>query len=93
MKRVTCITRTNLQGAHERIQALGGVNADGTRWHRSQADVASDINSGRCDYYVEQPGGHRVTLVVVRSSTGYVYVKTQADGEQPNNLLSLPDCR
>ncbi|MDY7605641.1 DUF3892 domain-containing protein [Serratia marcescens] len=31
---VTCIRKSDRQSVHERIQAIGGVNADGTRWSR-----------------------------------------------------------
>ncbi|WP_437673169.1 DUF3892 domain-containing protein [Sorangium sp. So ce131] len=92
MKRVSCIRRTNRQSAHERIQGIGGVEPDGTPWYHPLAVAISNISSKRFSYYVERPGGHRVTLVIARSSAGHDYVKTEADGEQPNNLLALPDC-
>ena len=91
-KRISCIKKTDRQAAHERILAVGGVNPDGSRWKESQGDAVSSINTGRCSYYVERPVGHRVEVVVARSASGYEYLKTQADGEQPNNLLSLPEC-
>jgi hypothetical protein len=30
--------------------------------------------------------------VVARAASGHKYLKTESDGEQPNNLLSLPEC-
>ncbi|WP_434093781.1 DUF3892 domain-containing protein, partial [Serratia marcescens] len=36
---VTCIKKSARQNAHERIQAIGGINADGTRWSLPQADA------------------------------------------------------
>jgi len=33
-----------------------------------------------------------VDVVVAKSQYGHKYLKTVADGEQPNNLLSLPEC-
>ena len=30
--------------------------------------------------------------VVAVSRFGNKYIKTEADGDQPNNLLSLPEC-
>jgi hypothetical protein len=37
-------------------------------------------------------GGQTVWVIVARSAAGNKYLKTQNDGEQPNNLLSLPEC-
>ena len=34
-----------------------------------------------------------VDVVVAVSRFGHSYLKTQADGEVPDNLLSLPECR
>jgi len=31
-------------------------------------------------------------VIVSNSAAGNKYLKTQNDGEQPNNLLSLPEC-
>ncbi|HFR4624887.1 DUF3892 domain-containing protein [Klebsiella pneumoniae] len=31
-------------------------------------------------------------MIVAVSASGNKYLKTQNDGEQPNNLLSLPEC-
>nr|WP_269474859.1 DUF3892 domain-containing protein [Serratia ureilytica] len=35
---------------------------------------------------------HSVWVIVSNSAAGNKYLKTQNDGEQPNNLLSLPEC-
>ena len=44
------------------------------------------------EFYVDRPHGDRVKLVVAKSAQGNKYVKTESDGDQPNNLLSLPEC-
>lgn len=36
--------------------------------------------------------GQTAIVVVAVSRFGNKYIKTEADGEQPNNLLSLPEC-
>ena len=33
-----------------------------------------------------------VSVIVATSRYGNKYLKTEADGEEPNNLLSLPEC-
>ncbi|MDP8217161.1 MAG: DUF3892 domain-containing protein [Candidatus Theseobacter exili] len=37
-------------------------------------------------------GGSVVNVIVAVSKYGNKYLKTEADGEEPNNLLSLPEC-
>jgi hypothetical protein len=36
--------------------------------------------------------GVSVDVIVSKSAAGHKYLKTKNDGEQPNNLLSLPEC-
>lgn len=88
---VTCIKKSDRQNAHERIQAIGGVNADGTRWSLPQADAIAGIDAGTWRFWVTA-NGHSVWVIVSTSATGNKYLKTQNDGENPNNLLSLPEC-
>jgi hypothetical protein len=90
--RVECINKTDRYNPHERIRSIGGRNGDGTRWKLSQADAIRGIEDGTWAFYVERPAGDRVPVVVAVSAAGNKYLKTVADGDQPNNLLSLPEC-
>ncbi len=42
-------------------------------------------------FYIEKRGGHRVDVIVATNAYGN-YLKTDADREQPNKLLSLQTC-
>jgi hypothetical protein len=90
--RVRCINKSDRTNPHERIRNIGGMNADGTRWKLSQPEAVDGIQSGKWSFYVERPSGDRVAVVVARSAYGNLYIKAEADGDQPNNLLSLPEC-
>jgi hypothetical protein len=89
--RVGCINKTNRTSAHERIHNIGGVNPNGTRWKLSEPDAITGLKDGRWQFYVERPTGHTARVVIAKR-VGHEYLKTDADGEQPDNLLALPEC-
>ncbi|MBP6893569.1 MAG: DUF3892 domain-containing protein [Gammaproteobacteria bacterium] len=88
---ISCINKTNRTSAHERIHSIGGVNPDGSRWKLDQRQAIADVESGKFRFWVSA-GGSSVWVIVATSAAGNKYLKTQNDGEQPNNLLSLPEC-
>jgi hypothetical protein len=88
---VTCINKSDRFNPHERIQSIGGLNADRTAWKLTQAAAIQGIESGQWQFYVSR-GGRTVEVIVAVSQYGNKYLKTEADGAQPDNLLSLPEC-
>jgi hypothetical protein len=88
---IQCINKQDRYNPWERITHVGGVNHDGTRWKMTQPDAVAAIERRTYQFFVRQSGSE-VDVVVAESAHGNKYLKTKADGEQPNNLLSLPEC-
>lgn len=88
---IRCINKDDRYNPHERITHVGGVNPDGGRWKKSQQQAIRETDAGEWQYYVGEESD-RVRVITSLSPNGNKYLKTEADGEEPNNLLSLPEC-
>lgn len=88
---IRCINKSDRPNPHERITHIGGTKPDGTRWKLSQQEAIIGIEQGHWRFYVTVKG-ETVWVEVAVSRFGNKYIKTMADGEHPNNLLSLPEC-
>jgi hypothetical protein len=88
---IKCINKSDRANAHERIKNVGGVNPNGTRWLLSESEAIAGIKASKWKFWT-QGGGKSVWVVIAKSQAGHEYLKTEPDGVQPNNLLSLPEC-
>jgi hypothetical protein len=86
---ISCINKSNRTDPHERITHVGGVSSK--QWKISQQEAIQLIENNEWRFYVSV-AGKSVWVIVAVSRYGNKYLKTEADGEQPNNLLSLPEC-
>lgn len=85
-RQITCVNKTDRHNPWERIRRIGGP------WgSASQEEAIRHIETGVYDYFVWRLGT-AARVVVGVSRYGNKYLKTEADGEMPNNLLSLPEC-
>lgn len=87
---VKCINKTDRFNPHERITHIGGFTDK--RWKITQQEAIAFLESGEWSFWVKPPNADAVWVIVTVSRFGNKYLKTTADGEQPNNLLSLPEC-
>lgn len=88
-RKVSCINKTNRSSAYERITNIGGTH-NNARWKEAQESAISQIEAKTHEYYTDHKG--ETAEVTVASRDGRKYLKTKNDGEQPDNLLSLPEC-
>jgi len=86
---VSCINKTPRTDPHNRISHIGGI-VNNTRWKHTENEAIANIEKGIYSYHVNR-GGHDVD-VIISHHNGNKYLKTVADGLQPDNLLALPEC-
>ncbi|RYG21556.1 MAG: DUF3892 domain-containing protein [Chitinophagaceae bacterium] len=88
-KQISCINKNDRSSAYERIANVGGVH-NGLRWKLSLNAAIMAIENRTISFYTSV-GGH-VRNVIVATRNGVKYLKTEADHDTPDNLLSLPEC-
>ena len=87
---IECINKVDRFNPWDRITHVGG--STGRNWKITQQQAIAFIENGEWDFWVEVPNGDSVWVVVTTSPYGNKFIKTQSDGDSPNNLLSLPEC-
>lgn len=71
------------------LHSIGGDDSWGGAWGLTIAEAVLLIKSGEWLFFVERPSGDPVRIEVA-SRQGREFIKTVADGDNPNNLLELP---
>lgn len=87
---ITCINKFDRHNPYERITHVGGGFGP-NRWRFDLDEAIDAIKTGQYKFYVEVEGEH-VWVEIATSPHGNDYLKTEADDNEPNNLLSLPEC-
>ena len=89
---VTCITKPHPASRHEHITHIGNSTSNPPwRWTREQ--VIASIEAGTNTFFVIDPRtGRRADVAVFREAGRLPFLRTNADGDWNDNLLSLPQC-
>lgn len=87
---ILCINKSDRFDPWARIKHIGGQNPDGSRWRLTLEAAIAGIRAGKWQFWVA--GNPSVWVEIALSRFGNEYLKTEADGETPDNLLSLPEC-
>lgn len=85
---IKCINKNPREDRYHAITHVGGYGS--SQWKLTLDDAIGKIERGEWDFYT-MANGHRVN-VVVASRNGRKYLKTEADHDTPDNLLSLAEC-
>ncbi len=85
---VMYVNRAYSHDPHERVDAIGGVNSDRTRWRLSQTAAIAAIEAGTDEFFLKTADA-AVKLVVV-THRGEKYLESEREKTHPDDLLSLP---
>lgn len=88
---ITCITKPNVNSAHEHITHVG--NSGWSMKRLTVEQVIRDIHSKTNTFFVRDSQGNRANVGVVDASGNRrEHIRTYADGKWTDNLLSLGQC-
>jgi hypothetical protein len=87
---IECINKDPRNDPYTRIRNVGGT--DGGGWKITVDAAIRFIENGEWVFYTRPPVGHGRKVVVAVSRFGNKYLKTEADADTPDNLLSLREC-
>jgi hypothetical protein len=85
---IKCINKNPREDRHHSITHVGGY-AD-RQWKITKEEAIAHIENGEWTFYT-LVNGQRAE-VIVATHEGRKYLKTTADYDTPDNLLSLPEC-
>lgn len=89
---ITCIIPDGAD-SNRRIDSIGGATGskNGGPWCISLHAAIKGIEDGTWRFWTSVNGNS--VWVIIATRNGKKYLKTEADGDEPNNLLSLPRCQ
>lgn len=92
MNEIKCITKDpNHYDIYNRITSIWWVNSKWITWKLTQKEAIDFIKSKKYSFFVNI-WWDKVNVIVSESRFWNEYIKTENDWDEPNNLLSLPEC-
>jgi hypothetical protein len=88
-RQIQCINRTTRTDPHERISHVGGVE-NSKAWKMTLDQAIAAKEAGTYNFYTSVGG--KSVWVIIALHLGRKYLKTEADGVHPDNLLALANC-
>lgn len=85
---IMCINKNPREDRHHSITHVGGYTTE--RWKITKEDAIDKIERREWHFYTKVNGQR--AEVIVATHNGRKYLKTTADRDTPDNLLSLPEC-
>ena len=85
---IKCVNKQPRDDPYTRITHVGGYVT--SPWKLTLDEAIRYIENGEWRFYTHV-GDHRQN-VIVATRNGRKYLKTEADYDTPDNLLSLPEC-
>jgi hypothetical protein len=86
---ITCITKPSPQSSHEHITHAGNPPT----WIWPREEIIKSIDAKTNTFFVLDPRTRKRSNVgVVRPAGRPAYIRTHADGDWNDNLLSLDQC-
>lgn len=85
---IKCINKNPRFDPYSRITHVGGYVT--SAWKLTLDDAIGKIERGEWTFYTHVNGHRRNVIAATRN--GRKYLKTEADQDTPDNLLSLPEC-
>jgi hypothetical protein len=84
---ISSVSRAYSRDPLERVDSIGGVNSDRTRWRFSQPAAIALIEQGTDEFVFRR--GEQILRVVVLSRGGEKYLQSEREKTHPNELLDL----
>lgn len=84
---VSSITRAYSRDPLERIESIGGINSDHTRWSLSQAAAIAVIEAGTDEFFVKTKD--ETIKLVVLTRGGEKYLQSEREKTHPDELFHL----
>jgi hypothetical protein len=85
---ITFVNRAYSRDPHDRIEMIGGINSDKTRWSLSQVAAIALIEAGTDEFFVGT--GAAMVKVVVKTRQDQKYLESERQQTHPDDLVSLP---